>query len=87
MKRGPIFGNVATNRGPPPLFTDRRSPCSASCATIARLRIAEEVSLYGLNMREATAEMFKVCWCSTDDAPSGLVAPFGELLDRFSQPA
>jgi hypothetical protein len=54
----------------------------------ARLRIAEEVSLYALtNMREATAEMFKLWWCSTDDAPpSGLVARFGALLDRFFPP-
>ena len=52
-------------------------------------RIAVEVSRYALtNMRESTAELFKLWWCSTPAAPPPpLVACFGALLDRFYPPA
>jgi hypothetical protein len=55
----------------------------------ARRRIATEVSLYALsNQREATAEMFKLWWCSSPASPpSPLVARFGALVDRFYPPA
>jgi hypothetical protein len=48
-------------------------------------RIVEEVSPYAAtNMREATAELFKLWWCADPaGATSPLVARFGALLDRF----
>ena len=48
-----------------------------------------EVSRYALaNIRESTAELFKLWWCSTPAAPAAtLVACFGALLDRFYPPA
>ncbi|HLM16888.1 MAG TPA: hypothetical protein VK549_03635 [Acidimicrobiia bacterium] len=48
-------------------------------------RIVREVSPYATtNMREATAEMFKLWWCAPPHtSPSPLVACFGALLDRF----
>jgi hypothetical protein len=51
----------------------------------ARVRIVQEVSVYATtNMREATAEMFKLWWCSRPEAPpSPLVACFGALVDRY----
>jgi hypothetical protein len=54
----------------------------------ARARVATEVSHYALtNFREATAEMFKLWWCSTPAAPpSPLVACFGAELDRHYPP-
>jgi len=55
----------------------------------ARARIVTEVSRYALtNLREATAEMFKLWWCSTPAAPpSPLVACFGAQIDRYYPPA
>ncbi|HEY3674272.1 MAG TPA: hypothetical protein VGN51_25305 [Acidimicrobiia bacterium] len=55
----------------------------------ALARIVQEVSLYATtNMREATAEMFKLWWCApTDEPPAPLVACFGSLLDRFYPPS
>ncbi len=55
----------------------------------ARVRIASEVSRYALtNLSEATAEMFKLWWCSTPAAPpSPLVACFGAQLERHYPPA
>jgi hypothetical protein len=52
-------------------------------------RIVQEVSPYATtNMREATAEMFKLWWCApTDVPPAPLVACFGALLDRFYPPS
>ena len=54
----------------------------------ARARIASEVSRYALtNWREATAEMFKLWWCSSPGAsPSPLVRCFGAQLDRYYPP-
>jgi hypothetical protein len=51
-------------------------------------RIVHEVSPYATtNMREATAEMFKLWWCAPPQpAPAPLVACFGALLDRFYPP-
>jgi hypothetical protein len=51
-------------------------------------RIVEEVSPYATtNIREATAELFKLWWCATPDSPpSPLVACFGQLLDRYYPP-
>jgi hypothetical protein len=51
----------------------------------ALARIVHEVSPYATtNMREATAEMFKLWWCAPPHTPpSPLVACFGALLDRF----
>jgi hypothetical protein len=51
----------------------------------AHRRIINEVSRYATtNMREATAEMFKLWWCSSPEAPPApLVARFGTLIDRF----
>jgi hypothetical protein len=52
----------------------------------ARVRLAREVSVYATTSpREATAEMFKLWWCSSGVA-SPLVARFGELVDRFYPP-
>ena len=55
----------------------------------AHRRIINEVSLYATtNMREATAEMFKLWWCSSPEAPPApLVARFGALIDRYYPPA
>jgi len=52
-------------------------------------RIVEEVSPYATsNMREATAELFKLWWCATPTSPtSPLVARFGALLDHFYPPS
>lgn len=52
-------------------------------------RIVHEVSPYATtNMREATAEMFKLWWCGSPYLPPApLVACFGDLLDRFYPPA
>jgi hypothetical protein len=54
----------------------------------ARARIVREVSVYATtNQREATAEMFKLWWCSAPEAPPApLVACFGRLIDRFYPP-
>ena len=54
----------------------------------ARVRIVQEVSVYATtNMREATAELFKLWWCSTPEAPPApLVACFGALVDRYYPP-
>jgi hypothetical protein len=54
----------------------------------ALARIVHEVSPYATtNMREATAELFKLWWCHPVDAPPApLVASFGALLDRFYPP-
>ena len=54
----------------------------------ARTRIVHEVSVYATtNLREATAEMFKLWWCSRPEAPPPpLVACFGALVDRFYPP-
>ncbi len=51
-------------------------------------RIVHEVSPYATtNMREATAEMFKLWWCAPPRlVPSPLVVCFGGLLDRFYPP-
>jgi len=51
-------------------------------------RIVEEVSPYATtNMREATAELFKLWWCaSPQSTPAPLVARFGALLDRYYPP-
>jgi hypothetical protein len=51
-------------------------------------RIVDEVSPYATtNMREATAELFKLWWCSTPATPPApLVARFGALLDEFYPP-
>jgi hypothetical protein len=51
-------------------------------------RIVDEVSPYATtNMREATAELFKLWWCaSAQSPPSPLVARFGALLDRYFPP-
>jgi hypothetical protein len=52
----------------------------------ARVRLASEVSAYATTSpREATAEMFKLWWCSNGDV-SPLVARFGELVDSFYPP-
>jgi hypothetical protein len=49
----------------------------------ARRQLAREVSIYATTQpREATAEMFKVWWCSVGE-PTPVVARFGELVDRF----
>ncbi len=54
----------------------------------ARARIVREVSVYATtNQREATAEMFKLWWCSRPEAPpTPLVACFGALVDRYYPP-
>ena len=54
----------------------------------ARVRIVQEVSVYATtNMREATAEMFKLWWCSRPEAPPPpLVACFGTLVDQYYPP-
>ncbi len=54
----------------------------------ARARIVREVSVYATtNQREATAEMFKLWWCSRPETPpTPLVACFGGLVDRFYPP-
>jgi len=54
----------------------------------ALARVVHEVSPYATtNMREATAEMFKLWWCAPPQAElSPLVARFGALLDRFYPP-
>lgn len=54
----------------------------------ARVRIVQEVSVYATtNMREATAEMFKLWWCSRPEGPPApLVACFGALVDRYYPP-
>ena len=51
-------------------------------------RIMHEVSPYATtNMREATAEMFKLWWCAPPRLPPApLVARFGALLDRYYPP-
>ena len=51
-------------------------------------RIVEEVSPYATtNMREATAELFKLWWCASPHSPPApLVARFGALLDRYYPP-
>ena len=51
-------------------------------------RIVEEVSPYATtNMREATAELFKLWWCASPQSPPrALVARFGALLDRYYPP-
>jgi hypothetical protein len=51
-------------------------------------RIVEEVSPYATtNMREATAELFKLWWCASPQSPpSPLVARFGALLDHYYPP-
>jgi hypothetical protein len=48
-------------------------------------RIVEEVSPYATtNIREATAELFKLWWCpAPTGAPAPLVARFGALVDRY----
>lgn len=47
----------------------------------AHRRLVQEVSLYaGTSPREATAEMFKLWWCSAGTT-TGIVACFGELVD------
>jgi hypothetical protein len=52
----------------------------------AHARIEHEVSAYATtSQREATAEMFKLWWCSNGN-PSPLVARFGALVDRFLPP-
>jgi hypothetical protein len=53
------------------------------------VRIVQEVSAYATtNMREATAEMFMLWWCSRPDAPPApLVRRFGALVDRYYPPA
>ena len=39
------------------------------------------------NMREATAELFKLWWCASPQSPPApLVARFGALLDRYYPP-
>jgi len=49
---------------------------------IAYRRLRDEVSPYGTtDIREATAEMFKLWWCAPEP-PSPMVARFGELLHR-----
>jgi hypothetical protein len=49
----------------------------------ARVRLAREVSVYATTApREATAEMFKLWWCSNGEV-TPIVARFGELVDRF----
>ena len=55
----------------------------------ALARIVREVSPYATtNMRESTAEMFKLWWCRpADGPPTPLVATFGALLDRFYPPS
>jgi hypothetical protein len=55
----------------------------------AHVRILQEVSAYATtNMREATAEMFMLWWCSRADAPPApLVRRFGALVDRYYPPA
>jgi hypothetical protein len=55
----------------------------------AHVRIVQEVSAYATtNMREATAEMFMLWWCSRADAPPApLVRRFGALVDRYYPPA
>jgi hypothetical protein len=52
-------------------------------------RIVDEVSPYATtNMREATAELFKLWWCATPTTGAApLVACFGAQLDRFYPPA
>jgi hypothetical protein len=51
-------------------------------------RIVAEVSPYATtNMREATAELFKLWWCASPHSPPApLVARFGALLDRYYPP-
>jgi hypothetical protein len=51
-------------------------------------RIVAEVSPYATtNMREATAELFKLWWCASPQSPPApLVARFGALLDRYYPP-
>jgi hypothetical protein len=51
-------------------------------------RIVAEVSPYATtNMREATAELFKLWWCASPQTPPApLVARFGALLDRYYPP-
>jgi hypothetical protein len=55
----------------------------------AHQRIIAEVSRYATtNMREATAEMFKLWWCASPDGPPApLVTCFGALIDRYYPPA
>ena len=51
-------------------------------------RIVAEVSPYATtNIREATAELFKLWWCASPQSPPApLVARFGALLDRYYPP-
>jgi hypothetical protein len=51
-------------------------------------RIVEEVSPYATtNIREATAELFKLWWCVSSSRPaSPLVARFGALVERYYPP-
>ena len=50
---------------------------------IAFQRLRDEVSAYGTtNIREATAEMFKLWWCAPEP-PTPVAAAFGEVLDRY----
>jgi hypothetical protein len=49
----------------------------------AHRRLIDEVSAYATtNVREATAEMFKLWWCRGETC-SAIVARFGELLDVY----
>jgi hypothetical protein len=52
-------------------------------------RVVEEVSPYATtNIREATAEMFKLWWCASPSRPrSPLVSRFGALVDHYFPPA
>ncbi len=49
----------------------------------AHARLADEVSPYATtSILEATAELFKLWWCTPDDPPP-ILRLFGELLDQF----
>jgi hypothetical protein len=49
----------------------------------ARLRLAREVSAYATTSpREATAEMFKLWWCSNGE-PAPIIARFGDLVEHY----
>ena len=80
----------------PSVWSSASRRSSTRCAGVSRRarvarrfrRIVAEVSPYATtNMREATAELFKLWWCASPQSPPApLVAWFGALLDRFYPP-
>lgn len=56
-------------------------PRSPDSWKLAHARLVDEVSAYGATAPvEATAEMFKLWWCATDE-PASIVRRFGELIE------